>query len=425
MTDLFERAKKVIPGGVNSPVRAFRSVGCSPLFIESAKGAYLKTTDGRKLLDFNGSWGPLILGHAHDSIIETIQKNAVNGTSYGISTPLEVELAELIIKQVSSIDMVRLVNSGTEAVMTAIRLARGYTNRTKIIKFEGCYHGHSDTLLVSAGSGLLTQGITSSKGVPQSVVDEIIILPYNDTEAVKETMNIHGEKIAAIIVEPVAGNMGLIKPEPNFLNTLRTYCDNYKSLLIFDEVITGFRYHAGTYGDLINIKPDITTLGKIIGGGMPIGAIGGKKDIMEQLAPLGEVYQAGTLSGNPIAVSAGLASLKYLIKNNPYKEIKKLGEYLQSNFNTIKNAPLLSIKDGTFTPFFTDKSLIKNYQDAISCRTESFANYFKGLLKEGIYISPSQFEVNFISAAHQKCDIDYLLEKSERVLNRIFNIKQI
>ncbi len=419
MSDLFNRAKKVIPGGVNSPVRSFSGVGGTPIYIESAKGSRLKTVDGKELLDFNGSWGPLILGHAHHSVVEAISKTAAKGTTFGINTPLEVELAELICNQVSTIEQLRLVNSGTEAVMTAIRLARGYTKRTKIIKFEGCYHGHLDSLLVSAGSGLLTQGNLSSEGVPSSVVDDIIVLSYNDIDSIKDIMIEFGEEVAAIIVEPIAGNMGLIKPAKGFLSTLRSLCDTYDSLLIFDEVITGFRFHAGTYGDLINIAPDLTTLGKIIGGGMPIGAVGGKEEIMENLAPLGKVYQAGTLSGNPVAVAAGLTTIKTLIETDPYEKINSLGLYLQEEFDNIINGPFLNRFGGSFTPFFTESKSINSYDDVKYCNTKKFARYFHSLLDNGIYISPSQFEVSFISAAHKKQDIELFLEKSKLIIGNI------
>lgn len=416
MVDLFNRAKEVIPGGVNSPVRAFTGVGGDPIFVESAKGSKIITVEGKELLDFNGSWGPLILGHSNEIVIEAIKKAAEKGTTFGINSPGEVELAEKITTMVSSIDKVRLVNSGTEAVMTAIRLARGYTERTKIIKFEGCYHGHSDSLLVSAGSGLLTQGKLSSKGVPKSVIDDIIILPYNDEEAVIKAMTEYEGKIAAIITEPIAGNMGLISPLPNFLNTLQSLCRSYGSLLIFDEVITGFRFHAGTFGDLISIKPDITTLGKIIGGGMPIGAIGGRKDIMDQLAPLGDVYQAGTLSGNPVAVAAGIATLNELKNNSPYEKIEELGKKLERAFNKIPNNPLLQRQAGAFTPFFSNKKSIENYDEAKRCNTEMYGKFFHSLLSNGIYLSPSQFEVSFISAAHTEEDIEFFLKVSQKAL---------
>lgn len=418
--DLFKRASEVIPGGVNSPVRSFSSVGGDPIYVTKGEGAEITTVEGRKLIDFCGSWGPLILGHAPENIIKKINQTVQDGTTFGINTPLEVELAELICSTISSIDMVRLVNSGTEAVMSAIRLARGFTKRTKIVKFQGCYHGHSDSLLVSAGSGLLTGGQLSSEGVPQTVVDDIIVIPYNDKDAVKNIFEKSGNDIAAVIVEPIAGNMGLIKPDKSYLEVLRSETEKSGSVLIFDEVITGFRFGPTTYGDICGIEPDLTTLGKIIGGGMPIGAVGGRKDIMECLAPLGGVYQAGTLSGNPVAVAAGIETLNTLINKNPYQRISDLGVKLKDGMDQIiKNCSaevVFKCESGVFTPFFTNREP-ENYNDVALCNTDAFANYFKGMLEHGIYTSPSQYEVNFISATHDESHIDAYLSAAKEILS--------
>ena len=408
--ELFDKAQKILPGGVNSPARAFRGVGGQPLFIDRGEGAYLYDVDGNRYVDYVLSWGPLILGHAHPAVIRAVQDTAEKGLSFGACCPLEVEFAELFCELVPQADMVRLVNSGTEAVMTALRLARGFSGRHKILKFDGCYHGHSDCLLAAAGSGLLANSISSSKGVSGKVVSEVISTPYNDLEKVKKIFAEQGDAIAALIVEPVAGNMGLIMPERIFLETLREICTQYGSCLIFDETITGFRFHPGAYSSIAGIRPDISTFGKIIGGGMPIGAIAGGSRIMKQLAPLGEVYQAGTLSGNPVAAAAGIATLKTLRELNPYSEIAELAEIFADKTNHYAQKNKLAVHcqayGGVFTLFFTAKKHINNLEDAKTCNRELFAAYYRHMLSRGIYMSPSQFELNFVSAAHSTQEIE-------------------
>jgi glutamate-1-semialdehyde 2,1-aminomutase len=415
----FDRATRVIPGGVNSPVRAFNSVGGEPLYVVSGKGARIKTVEGAELVDFCGSWGPLIMGHAHPVVIEAICRAAAEGTSFGINTPREVEFAETLCALVPSMKMVRAMSSGTEATMTAIRLARGFTGRRKILKFDGGYHGHADCLLVSAGSGLLTGGITSSAGVSATVAAEMLVPSYNDLAAVDEIVRTQGDEIAAIIVEPVAGNMGLIPPAPGFLQGLRKAADRCGALLIFDEVITGFRLGPTTYGMMCGVTPDLTCLGKIIGGGMPVGAVGGREDVMQKLAPLGPVYQAGTLSGNPVALAAGLATLALLKKDNPYPRMEKLGRRLTEGLNAIARERSLTFHcaglGGLFTPFFmreapTDLATVKQ------CDAKAYAAFFRGMLKGGCYLPPSQFEVGFVSAAHTEADIDFFLKAARNAL---------
>ncbi len=415
----FDRATRVIPGGVNSPVRAFNSVGGDPLYVVSGKGARIKTAEGAELVDFCGSWGPLIMGHAHPEVVEAICRAAAEGTSFGINTPREVEFAESLCAFIPSMKMVRVMSSGTEATMTAIRLARGFTGRRKILKFDGGYHGHADYLLVSAGSGLLTGGISSSAGVSPAAAAEILVPPFNDLAAVDEIVRTQGDEIAAIIVEPVAGNMGLIPPAPGFLQGLRKAADRCGALLIFDEVITGFRLGPTSYGMLCGVKPDLTCLGKIIGGGMPVGAVGGREEVMRKLAPLGSVYQAGTLSGNPVALAAGLATLALLKKENPYPRLEKLGRRLTDGINTIARERGLVLHGvglgGLFTPFFmggapTDLATVKQ------CDTKAYAAFFRGMLKAGCYLPPSQFEVGFVSAAHTEADIDFFLDCARNAL---------
>lgn len=416
---IFKRACRVIPGGVNSPVRAFRSVGGTPVYIERGRGSRIYSADGRELIDFCGSWGPLILGHAHNKVVEAVCRAAAKGMSFGACTRAEVELAELLHARVPYLEMVRLVNSGTEATMTAVRLARGFTGRKKILKFDGCYHGHVDCLLVSAGSGLLTSGIASSAGVSKSVAADVLVAPYNDLDAVTRQMKKYGHDVAAVIVEPVAGNMGLVPPAPGFLKGLRKLTAAKGALLIFDEVISGFRLGPTTYGVLCGIKPDLTCLGKIIGGGMPIGAVGGRAAIMKRLAPLGAVYQAGTLSGNPVAVAAGLSTLKTLIAENPYPAIarraKKVGDWFENRmFSKGLKAHCANI-GGMFTVFFCAPK-VRNLADAKHCDTRRYARYFHGMLERGIYLPPSQFEVCFVSAAHTDEDIARFLEAVGEVL---------
>ncbi len=409
----FERAQKVIPGGVNSPVRAFNGVGGTPVYFKSGKGVTVQTEDATELIDFCGSWGPLILGHARGEVVEAVAKAAADGLTFGANTAAETEFAELITTLIPEMDMVRLVSSGTEAVMSAIRLARGYTGRRKIIKFDGCYHGHSDYLLVAAGSGLLTGGTTSSAGVSPAATEEVYVVPYNDLEKVQEVLKADGENIAAVIVEPIAGNMGMIEPAEGFLEGLREATAACGTLLIFDEVINGFRLAPTTFGHMIGIKPDITTLGKIIGGGMPIGALGGSTEIMSTLAPLGPVYQAGTLSGNPVAVAAGMKTLELLHDESPYLKIEILGKKLADGINAIAAEKGLDLhcaqRGGMFTPFFR-KEPVRNLDDSKACDQKAHAAYFHHMLDHGFYTPPSGFEVAFVSAAHTQEHIDAFLE---------------
>ncbi|MDZ8118839.1 glutamate-1-semialdehyde 2,1-aminomutase [Pontiella agarivorans] len=409
----FERAQKVIPGGVNSPVRAFNGVGGTPVYFKSGKGVNVQTEDGTELIDFCGSWGPLILGHARDEIVDVVAKTAADGLTFGANTAAEAEFAELITTLIPEMDMVRLVSSGTEAVMSAIRLARGYTGRRKIIKFDGCYHGHSDYLLVAAGSGLLTGGTTSSAGVSPAATEEVYVVPYNDLEKVQDVLKADGENIAAVIVEPIAGNMGLVEPEPGFLEGLREATAACGTLLIFDEVINGFRLAPTTFGHTIGIEADITTLGKIIGGGMPIGALGGSTEIMSALAPLGPVYQAGTLSGNPVAVAAGMKTLELLRDESPYLKIEILGKKLADGINAIAEEKELDLhcaqRGGMFTPFFR-KEAVRNLDDSKACDQKAHAAYFHHMLNHGFYTPPSGFEVAFVSAAHTEEHINAFLE---------------
>lgn len=408
--DIFEKSCKLMPGGVNSPVRAYRSVGLVPPIIKKAAGSRLTDIDGNEYIDYVCSWGPMILGHAHPDVINAIKLAAENGTSYGAPTESELILAELISEAMPSIEMLRLVSSGTEAAMSAIRVARGYTGRDLIVKFEGCYHGHSDGLLVKAGSGALTTGVPDSAGVPADYSKNTIISQFNDIEKLKEIFKNYGNNIAAVIIEPIAANMGLVLPEKDFLKQLRCLTESYGALLIFDEVITGFRVSYGGAQSIFGIKPDITILGKIIGGGMPVGAYGGRKDIMEKVAPLGPVYQAGTLSGNPIAVAAGISTLN-IIKNTPdfYTRLDFLGEALQTAYSeaAVKNNISLKINriGSLLSVFFTDED-VKDYGSAIKSDLDEFKKYFSLMLNSNIYIAPSQFEAMFVSYAHNEKDIE-------------------
>ncbi|MFH0926676.1 MAG: glutamate-1-semialdehyde 2,1-aminomutase [bacterium] len=418
---LFTRAQKSIPGGVNSPVRAFKSVGRDPLFIAKAKGSKIYDVDGKEYIDYVCSWGPMILGHAPTQIIRALKKAAVNGTSFGAPTKLEIELAELIINAVPSIEKIRMVNSGTEATMSAIRLARGYTGRDKILKFEGCYHGHVDALLVKAGSGIATLGIPDSLGVPASYAEKTITLPYNKLRAVEEILNEQGKDIACIIVEPVAGNMGVVPPKEGFLQGLRQLCDKDSIILIFDEVITGFRVSYGGAQELYNIHPDLTCLGKIIGGGLPVGAYGGKKEIMDYIAPVGPVYQAGTLSGNPLAMTAGIETLKILADKEIYRKLEKkaakLAQGITENAKKL-NIPIYTTRIGSLLcAFFTDKEVV-DYASAKISDTTKYAKYFNSMLELGINLAPSQFEAAFISLAHSDVDIERTIEVSYQSLKR-------
>ena len=418
--ELFDRASQLLPGGVNSPVRAFGSVGGKPLYINRGEGAYIFDADGNHYLDFCASWGPLILGHSHPEVVVAVQKAAADGLSFGTCSKREVKMAELLQSCVPSMEMMRFVNSGTEATMTALRLARGFTGRDKILKFEGCYHGHADYLLVAAGSGLLTHGITSSAGIPENAVADVLVAPYNDPDAVAAIFAEHGKDIAAVIVEPVAGNMGLVMPAPGFLASLRKVTEEYGALLIFDEVISAFRFGPTSYGNTVGIEPDLTTLGKIIGGGMPIGALGGKGEIMKKLAPLGPVYQAGTLSGNPVALAAGLATIETLLRDNPYPKIAILAERLANAVNRIVSQKNLQInclvEAGLFTIFFTDQTPLTNLEQVKQCDTAKFANYHSGMLDRGVYLSPSQFELGFVSSVHTEADIDFFIEQFQEIV---------
>jgi glutamate-1-semialdehyde 2,1-aminomutase len=405
--ELFGKAQQIIPGGVNSPVRAFRSVGGNPLFIARGQGSHIYDVDGNEYVDYVGSWGPLLLGHRHPAILEALSAALEIGTSFGAPTQQEIELAEAIRDAVPSVEMVRLVNSGTEATMSAIRLARGFTGRDLTVKFEGCYHGHVDSLLVKAGSGLATLGIPDTKGVPQQFCGTTLTLPYNSADAVEEAFHDHGDKIACIIVEPVAGNMGCVPPAPGFLEALREITARYGALLIFDEVMTGFRVAFGGAQQRYGIRPDLTTLGKVIGGGLPVGAYGGRKEIMSQVAPEGPIYQAGTLSGNPLAVAAGLAMLRYL-KTHPevYTELEARTARLCAE---VPAGVTVNHVGSMFTFFFTD-SPVTDYESAKRSDTERFGRYFRAMLERGVYLAPSQFESAFVSAAHTDGEISRTIE---------------
>ena len=402
---LFQKAKKCIPGGVNSPVRAGQAVGIDPPFISKANGCVIWDVDGNEYVDYVCSWGPMILGHAHPEIVNALEERVKLGTSYGAPTELEVEMADIIVEMVPSIEMVRMVNSGTEATMSAIRLARGYTGREKIIKFDGCYHGHADSLLVSAGSGLATLGIPGSPGVPQDLARHTISLPFNSLESVVQAFGKFGPEIAAVIVEPIPGNMGVINPDQAFLKGLRELTNEYGALLIFDEVISGFRVAIGGAQELYGIMPDLTCLGKIIGGGLPVGAYGGKKEIMTRMAPQGDVYQAGTLSGNPLAMAAGLATLKILKEKSPYDELDKLGDMLFSGLKRVAEAAGVNVvinRVGSMgSLFFTDEP-VTDFETAKTSDENLFKRYFRSMLDQGIYLAPSPYEAAFLSTAHSE-----------------------
>jgi glutamate-1-semialdehyde 2,1-aminomutase len=420
----FERARRVIPGGVNSPVRAFKSVGRHPVMIDSASGTKIKDIDGNTYIDFISSWGPLILGHANKDILKAIEDTAKKGTSFGAPTLLETEMAELIVEMVPSIEKVRMVNSGTEATMSALRLARGYTGRDMVVKFKGNYHGHFDSFLIKAGSGAITLGLPDSPGVTKSTAKDTLLADYNDLESVQQLFDAHGAEIAAIIVEPVAGNMGVIPPVPGFLEGLRKMSDKYGSVLIFDEVITGFRLAKGGAQEYYNVLPDLTTLGKIIGGGLPVGAYGGKKEIMDMLAPDGPVYQAGTLSGNPLAMAAGLAMLKTLNETDGfYEELERksamLEAGLKSNLEKAGISGLINRVGSIQTLFFTDLKQVNTYEDAMNSNTDLFTKYFKSTLEEGIYLGPSQFEAIFLSGAHSDEDISITIDASLKAMKQL------
>lgn len=417
---IFEIANKYIPGGVNSPVRAFKAVDLEPIFIDRADKAYLYDINGKEYIDYVCSWGPMILGHNNDEIRKNVIKACEKGLSYGAATKLEVDMAQFICENIEHIDKIRMVNSGTEAVMSAIRLARGYTGKEKVIKFDGCYHGHSDSMLIQAGSGLMTEGIPDSNGVTKNCAIDTISIPYNDLDTLEEVFNQHKDNIACVILEPVAANMGVVLPKDGYLKGIRELCDKHKSLLIFDEVITGFRLCFGGAAKYFNIKPDLVTYGKIIGAGMPVGAYGGKKEIMDMIAPSGSVYQAGTLSGNPIAMTAGLTQLKILKENqNIYDDINNISKYFFDNINDIikrKNLDCSINYIGSLGSLFFTKDKVIDYVLAKKSDTKKYASYFKNMLDRGVYIAPAQFEAMFISKEHNKNIIDKTLNIIEESL---------
>ncbi|MDE2090451.1 MAG: glutamate-1-semialdehyde 2,1-aminomutase [Gammaproteobacteria bacterium] len=421
--DLFEQASRYIPGGVNSPVRAFKGVGGEPLFIERATGAYIYATDGRRYIDYVGSWGPMIAGHTHPRVLQAVQQTIAKGLSFGAPTELETQLARRICECMPSIELVRMVNSGTEATMSAIRLARAFTGRDLIVKFEGGYHGHSDALLVKAGSGALTLGVPTSPGVPAALAALTVTLPYNDSGAVGAAFKKFGKQIACVIVEPIAGNMSCVPPAAEFLPTLRELCTQHNSLLIFDEVMTGFRVARGGAQALYRIQPDLTTLGKIIGGGLPVGAFGGRREIMQQLAPLGPVYQAGTLSGNPVAMAAGLGTLALLDAPDFYSKLHQNTCYLTDGLRRAALDAGVAFTTnqvcGMFGLFFTQAAQVTNYAQVMTCDTGRFQRFFHGMLKEGIYLAPSAFEAGFLSAAHTLADIDATLAAARKLLAKL------
>ena len=418
---LFHQAKSLMPGGVNSPVRAFKNINGNPIFFEKAQGAYLFDADGNKYIDYIGSWGPMIMGHSHPDIVNAIKKQAELGTSYGAPTGLESDVAELIIKNVSSIEKIRMVNSGTEATMSSIRLARGFTNRDKIIKFDGCYHGHVDSLLIKAGSGVLTFGLPDSPGIPEDLAKHTITCPYNDISAFIEIFNSVKDDLAAVIVEPIAGNMGFVPGKEEFLRTLRSYTESNNSLLIFDEVMSGFRVSLGGAQEIFNIKPDITALGKVIGGGLPVGAFGGKKEIMDFLAPEGPVYQAGTLSGNPLAMAAGSTLLKLLIENNPYKKLEENAKLMLEGMNEIMSTagiPFSKNQIGGMFGFFFSEELPLNINDVSKTNDKTFSMFINACIKNGIYFAPSKYEAGFISSMHSNKEIDETLDVVGNIIKK-------
>ncbi|OZG70042.1 glutamate-1-semialdehyde-2,1-aminomutase [Hahella sp. CCB-MM4] len=420
---LFTRAQQFIPGGVNSPVRAFKGVGGTPVFFTRAEGAYMYDEDGQRYIDYIGSWGPMILGHGHAKIRAALEEQLQHGVGFGAPTRIEVDMAEKVCSLMPSIDMVRMVNSGTEATMSAIRLARGFTGRDKIIKFEGCYHGHSDSLLVKAGSGALTLGVPNSPGVPASIAEHTITLTYNDIDQVKRCFEEIGQDIAAVIVEPIAGNMNCIPPIRGFLETLRSCCDNSGAVLIFDEVMTGFRVALGGAQEVYSVKPDLTTLGKVIGAGLPVGAFGGRRDIMSHIAPLGPVYQAGTLSGNPLAMAAGLAMLNEISQPSFHEELgakaKKLIEGLKQAASDVGIPMTTHQVGGMFGFFFSDEPIITRYDQVMQCDMEKFKAFYHGMLQKGIYLAPSAFEAGFISSAHTDEDIAATINAAAEVFKTL------
>ena len=421
---LFNQAKSLMPGGVNSPVRAFKNINGNPIFFEKAQGPYLYDADGNKYIDYIGSWGPMIMGHSHPDVVNAIKKQVDLGTSYGAPTSLESDVASIIIKNVPSIEKIRMVNSGTEATMSAIRLARGYTNRNKIIKFDGCYHGHVDSLLIKAGSGVLTFGLPDSPGIPEDLAKHTITCPYNDVEAFIEIFNSVKDDLATVIVEPIAGNMGFVPGTEEFLKTIRSYTETNNSLLIFDEVMSGFRVSLGGAQEIFNIKPDLTALGKVIGGGLPVGAFGGKEEIMNYLAPEGPVYQAGTLSGNPLAMAAGATLLNLLITQNPFSELEEKAKLMLNGMKEImvsSGIPFSTNQIGGMFGFFFSEELPENIDDVSKTNDETFSSFINACIKNGIYFAPSKYEAGFISATHGNIEIDKTLE----VVNKIVKTGEI
>ncbi|TNG00326.1 MAG: glutamate-1-semialdehyde-2,1-aminomutase [Gammaproteobacteria bacterium] len=420
---LFDVAQHVIPGGVNSPVRAFKGVGGTPVYFKRAKGAYVYDEDDRQYIDYVASWGPMILGHAHPDVIRAVQQKAEDGLSFGAPTEIETLIAEKVTQMMPSIEMVRFVSSGTEATMSAIRLARGYTGRDKIMKFEGCYHGHSDSLLVKAGSGALTLGVPTSPGVPASLAEHTLTLTFNDIDQVREAFTQYGEELACVIVEPVAGNMNCIPPVPGFLQGLRALCDEYDVVLIFDEVMTGFRVASGGAQSHYGVKPDMTTLGKVVGGGLPVGAFGGRQEIMEHIAPLGPVYQAGTLSGCPVAMEAGLKTLELVSEPGFYESLAAKVEKLTSGImNAARQAGVPMTENhvgGMFGLFFSQDDNVSLYQQVVNGDQDRFRNFFHGMLDEGVYLAPSAFEAGFVSIMHSDDDLDKTIDAAGRVLSQI------
>ncbi len=417
--DLFDQAQQHIPGGVNSPVRAFKGVGGDPVFFRGGKGAWVTDAEGKKYVDYIGSWGPMIVGHAHPDVINAVQKAVENGLGFGAPTEIETTMAEEVCKLVPSMDLVRMVSSGTEATMSAIRLARGYTGRDKIVKFEGCYHGHADSLLVKAGSGALTLGVPSSAGVPESLAEHTLTLRYNDLESVRECFDQVGEYIACIIVEPVAGNMNCIPPVEGFLEGLREICDESGAVLIFDEVMTGFRVSLGGAQSYYNVTPDLTTLGKVVGGGLPVGAFGGKREVMEHIAPLGPVYQAGTLSGNPISMAAGLATLKLIQAEGFHDKLSATTEKLAIGLKQLADEAGIPMSTshvgGMFGLFFTDDDKVDFYEQVANSDQDRFKKFFHGMLEQGVYLAPSAFEAGFVSIEHGDTEIEHTLNAAKKV----------
>ena len=418
---LFYKACEVMPGGVNSPVRAFKSVGCNPLFVKKGNGSKIWDADGNEYIDYVASWGPLIFGHAHPQIVEALKRQVELGTSYGTSTELEIELAEQVVTLVPSLEVVRMVNSGTEAVMSAIRLARGVTGRDKVVKFEGCYHGHVDSMLVKAGSGLASLGIPECPGIVDALAKNTLTLPFNDSSKVRDLFAAEGDNIACVIVEPVGGNMGVVPPQNGFLETLREVTNQVGAVLIFDEVITGFRVALGGVQSICGVKPDLTCLGKVIGGGLPVGAYGGSRQLMDNIAPVGPIYQAGTLSGNPLAMTAGIEMIKLLSGQSVYDELERKSEKLCAGYES--NVKKLGIKaqftrvGSMFSMFFTDQNII-DFESVKSSDTNFFRSYFTSLLEEGVYIAPSQFEAGFMSAVHTDEEIEQTIEANYKALQK-------